>query len=104
FANILDNAIDALSTVADGRRIDLFLENGASRKATVRIRDNGAGVPADKIDRIFNPFFTTKEHGTGLGMAIAKKTIEAHEGAIDVVREPGHGTEFVVTLPLPANA
>ena len=102
FANILDNAIDALSGIGEGRRIDLFLENGASRKATVRIRDNGAGVASDKIDRIFNPFFTTKDHGTGLGMAIAKKTVEAHEGAIDVVSEPGRGTEFVVTLPLPA--
>src|SRR5262245_12629815 len=101
FANILDNALDALAQVPEGRRIDLFLENG-SRKATVRIRDNGCGIATDRIDRIFNPFFTTKEQGTGLGMAIAKKTVEAHEGTIDVVSQPGGGAEFVVTLPLPA--
>jgi len=83
--------------------VDLFVENG-NRQATVRIRDNGAGIPADKIDRIFNPFFTTKDDGTGLGMAIAKKTVEAHEGTIDVVSEPGRGAEFVVTLPLPAKS
>jgi signal transduction histidine kinase len=100
FANILDNAIDALATVADGRRIDLFIENGA-RGATVRVRDNGCGIPADKIDRIFNPFFTTKEQGTGLGMAISRKIVEAHEGTIDVVSESSRGTEFLVTLPLP---
>jgi signal transduction histidine kinase len=103
FANVIDNAIDALAGVAEGRRIDLFLENG-SRQATVRIRDNGCGIPTDRIERTFNPFFTTKAKGTGLGMAIAKKTVEAHEGTIDVVSEPGRGTEFVVTLPLPAKA
>jgi signal transduction histidine kinase len=100
FANILDNAIDALDGVAESRRIELFIENGA-RAATVRLRDNGCGIPAEKIDRIFNPFFTTKEKGTGLGMAISKKIVEAHEGSIDVVSEAGRGTEFRVSLPLP---
>jgi signal transduction histidine kinase len=100
FANILDNAIDALEGVVEGRRIDLFIENGRGG-ATVRLRDNGCGIPADKLDRIFNPFFTTKEKGTGLGMAIAKKIVEAHEGTIDVVSKAGGGSEFIVSLPLP---
>jgi signal transduction histidine kinase len=69
FTNILANAVDALADVPENRRIDLFVENGG-RLATVRIRDNGCGIPSDKIDRIFNPFFTTKDQGTGLGMAI----------------------------------
>jgi signal transduction histidine kinase len=108
FANILDNATDALASCggrAEGRRIEVFIDNGtpaaARRSATVRVRDNGCGIPADKIDRIFNPFFTTKEQGTGLGMAISKKIVEAHEGSINVVSEAGRGTEFIVTLPLP---
>jgi signal transduction histidine kinase len=100
FANVLDNAIDALAGVSEGRRIELFIENGG-RHATVRVRDNGCGIPADKVERVFNPFFTTKEQGTGLGMAIAKKIVEAHEGAIDLVSEAGRGTDLVVTLPLP---
>ena len=100
FTNILDNAIDALAGVAEDRRIELFIENG-NHAATVRLRDNGCGIPAEKIDRIFNPFFTTKETGTGLGMAIAKKIVEAHDGTIDVVSEPGRSTEFIVSLPLP---
>lgn len=99
FTNILDNAIDALEALTAGRRIDLFIENGTG-EVTVRVRDNGCGIPADKIGRIFNPFFTTKEKGTGLGMAVARKTVEAHEGRIDVVSEPGRGTEFAVSLPL----
>jgi signal transduction histidine kinase len=100
FTNIFDNAIDALSALPEERRIELFIENG-QRQVTVRVRDNGPGIPADKIDRIFNPFFTTKESGTGLGMAISKKIVEAHDGSIDVVSDPGRRTEFVVTLPLP---
>ena len=100
FANVLDNAIDALDSVAEGRRIDLFIENGGKR-AVVRLRDNGCGIPPEKIDRIFNPFFTTKDKGTGLGMAISRKIVEAHEGSIDVVSEPGRGSEFAIALPLP---
>jgi signal transduction histidine kinase len=100
FANVFDNAIDALDPLAEGRRIDLFIENGGNN-ATVRIRDNGCGIPPEKIDRIFNPFFTTKEKGTGLGMAISKKIVEAHQGTIDVASEPGQGTEFTITLPRP---
>ena len=103
FANLVDNAIDALATIPEGRRIDLFLENGAGL-ATVRVRDNGCGIAPEKLDRIFNPFFTTKEKGTGLGMAISKKIVEAHEGAIEVASEVGRGTEFKVTLPLPARS
>ena len=100
FANVLDNAIDALASVAEGRRVDLFIENGG-RRATVRVRDNGCGIPPDKVERVFNPFFTTKEKGTGLGMAISKKIVEAHEGAIDLVSEAGRGTDLLITLPLP---
>ena len=101
FVNVLDNAIDAMAGVAEGRRLELFLENG-DRRATVRVRDNGAGIAPEKLERIFNPFFTTKDTGTGLGMAIAKKIVEAHTGTIDARSAVGRGTEFQVTLPLPA--
>jgi signal transduction histidine kinase len=100
FANVLDNAIDAFDGVPENRRVEVFIENGGNN-AVVRVRDNGCGIPADKLARIFNPFFTTKEKGTGLGMAISKKIVEAHAGAMDVVSEAGRGTEFVVSLPLP---
>lgn len=100
FGNILDNAADAFPPESVDRRIEVFIENGG-RVATVRLRDNGCGIRADQLERIFNPFFTTKEKGTGLGMAISKKIVEAHEGTIDVISEENKGAEFIVTLPLP---
>jgi signal transduction histidine kinase len=99
FSNVLDNAIDALTPVLEGRRIDLFIDNGGNN-ATVRIRDNGAGIAPEKLDRVFTPFFTTKENGTGLGMAISRRIVEGHEGTIEVRSKTGEGTEFVVTLPV----
>ena len=102
FANVVDNAIDALEPVAEGRRIELYVENGRPDHATVRIHDNGAGISPDTLGRIFSPFFTTKEKGTGLGMAISKKIVEAHEGSIEVTSEVGRGTEFTIRLPMPA--
>jgi len=101
FSNIIDNAIDAMEAVSETRRIDLFIENGTPKTVTVRVRDNGCGIPEAKLAKIFNPFFTTKDKGTGLGMAIAKKIVDAHQGQLGVDSAEGRGTEFRVTLPTP---
>jgi len=103
FGNIFDNAIDALASLPEDRRIDVFIENGQPRSASVRIVDNGAGIAPEKVAKIFNPFFTTKDHGTGLGMAIARKIVDAHQGGIEVSSQLGRGTEFRVTLPIPGD-
>jgi signal transduction histidine kinase len=100
FANVLDNAIDAMEAIPEGRRIDVFVENGGDL-GIVRIADNGCGIAPEKAERIFNPFFTTKEKGTGLGMAISRKIVEAHGGTIALASEVGRGTEFRITVPLP---
>ncbi len=101
FGNIIDNAVDAMEAVPEKRRIDLFIENGTPKTVTVRVRDNGCGIPEAKLAKIFNPFFTTKEKGTGLGMAIAKKIVDAHQGQLSVDSAEGRGTEFCITLPTP---
>ena len=66
----------------------------------MEIVDTGAGMPAGTIDRIFTPFFTTKEHGTGLGLALTHKIIEDHGGSIMVSSTLGVGTAFRILLPL----
>ncbi len=99
FSNVIDNAIDAMESVTGTRRLELSIQAGDAM-ATVSIRDNGCGIAADKIGKIFNPFYTSKETGTGLGMAVAKKIIEAHNGTIKVDSRVGVGTEFAFAIPM----
>ena len=66
----------------------------------VEVLDDGPGVPADVMDKIFSPFFTTKPQGSGLGLAIVRKIVDAHDGRIDVSARSEKGTRFRVTLPL----
>lgn len=63
------------------------------------VRDNGPGIPEEARDRVFEAFHTTKAKGSGLGMAIAKRFIEAHDGTIELGEDAGGGAEFVIMLP-----
>jgi signal transduction histidine kinase len=64
------------------------------------ITDTGTGIPADKLDRIFLPFVTTKTKGTGLGLSVVQKIVENHGGRTEVSSEVGTGTVFKIMLPL----
>jgi two-component system NtrC family sensor kinase len=68
----------------------------------IMVRDDGAGIPADVLPNIFEPFLTTKESGVGLGLAISHGIVERHDGRIDVTSELGKGTTFTITLPIEA--
>jgi len=97
--NILINAVQAMPeggelTIAAGRRDD-FLE--------VKVIDTGYGIPEEAMDKIFDPLFTTKAKGIGLGLAVCKAIIDRHEGHIEVESEVGKGTTLTVKLPLKAN-
>jgi signal transduction histidine kinase len=70
--------------------------------AVIRIADTGKGIPEEMRDRLFYPFFTTKQSGSGVGLPLAKKIIEGHRGIIDFESEVGRGTTFVVKIPLHA--
>ncbi len=65
----------------------------------LRVRDRGCGIPAEDLDKVFIPFFTTKQHGTGLGLAVCQRIVANHGGTIQVDSRVGEGTEFVIQLP-----
>lgn len=99
--NMIRNAMEAITERADdhiGR-----IEIGARREgAEVRIfiSDNGKGMDIRTLDRLFNPFFTTKEQGTGLGLSVSDRIIRNHGGCISVSSRVNEGTRFVISLPL----
>jgi PAS domain S-box-containing protein len=73
---------------------------GGGRRVRIEIEDSGVGIRAADADRVFNPFFTTKAGGTGLGLALTHKIVEDHGGSIDFRNGPGGGTAFRIELPL----
>lgn len=95
FLNILINAIEATPS---GEKVSIALVGTHNGRLQVVTSDKGAGIPRENIDKLFDPFFSTKKKGTGLGLAIVKSIIEGHGGDIDVESEPGNGTKFIVTL------
>ena len=88
------NAIDALE---NGGKIELRVASDSNGCINLIVKDDGPGVPEDDIQRIFEPFFSTKVQGTGLGMAIVHNLIDQHGGSISV--RCNDGAEFTVTLP-----
>jgi signal transduction histidine kinase len=67
----------------------------------IKIADTGCGIEEEDLLRVFDPFFTTKTSGTGLGLSVAHGIITEQGGVIDVVSEPGRGTEFLIHFPVP---
>src|SRR5262245_7160899 len=99
--NLIGNALDAFAEAKTPvPRIELAAgKNLAGTEVWLRVRDNGPGMDADTLGRIWSPFYTSKRTGTGLGLALSKKVIEAHGGSIEASSTPGAGSEFIVTLP-----
>jgi signal transduction histidine kinase len=99
--NLVGNALDAFAEAkTPGPRLVLQAgENLAGSEVWLRVRDNGPGMDAERLGRIWSPFYTSKATGTGLGLALCRKVIEAHGGAIEASSTPGSGSEFLITLP-----
>jgi signal transduction histidine kinase len=97
FANLYRNAAEAMQ----GRgAIDVTVTSDGAGLA-VTIADHGPGIPADLRQRVFEPYFTTKDDGTGLGLALVRVTFEAHRGTISVSETPGGGATFAIVFPPP---
>jgi PAS domain S-box-containing protein len=100
FSNIINNARDALTEAGGGTLTIRTLRSDG--RLLIEFQDDGAGIPPENRQKLFNPFFTTKDigKGTGLGLSIAYGIIEEHNGKIEVESEPGRGTTFIVELPI----
>jgi len=98
--NLLSNAVEASGV--DGR-VRVYASVGDEDNCLISIADNGPGIERELAERIFNPFFTTKDKGAGLGLAIVHRIIDAHGGSIRVLPAHGGGTEFQLSLPFAAN-
>ncbi len=110
FHNLMRNAIEAmpaggkLTLVTRLSMNPLFakvdLGQGQRTMAEIQVVDEGAGIPAATREKLFTPFFTTKDRGLGLGLALCHRIVEEHKGAMQVTSEPGHGTAFSCFLPI----
>jgi two-component system NtrC family sensor kinase len=98
FDNLARNAREAMEEQED-RRLWLRVER-AGAYAVARVADNGPGIAPERLERVFQPFVSTKGKGMGLGLAICKEIVEAHGGKLEAQSRVGEGTTFIVTLPL----
>ena len=102
--NLVTNAVQAVTGLPEGRHRQITLSTGLNEdgKASLRVRDNGPGVPVHQVPYLFTPFFTTKApgEGTGLGLSLSYGLVKAHGGVLEYEAPPQGGAEFRVTLPL----
>ncbi len=94
--NLTNNAVEAMP---HGGRLTYRVRPAGNDRVALEVADTGVGIPSKQLKRLFVPFFTTKEQGTGLGLALCYSIVEAHKGRIDVQSEVGVGTTFTIYLP-----
>jgi len=103
--NLLRNGIDAISDLPPGsRKLILETRNLDGDKVQVAVSDNGMGISEEALQQIFNPFFSTKEKGLGMGLAISHTIMESHGGRLSCKPRPERGTTFLMTLPCKGEA
>jgi two-component system sensor kinase FixL len=99
--NLLLNAFDAMKEGGSAeRQVKLSVEHNDTGLIQTAVRDRGPGLSSDKLDKIFQPFYTTKGEGLGMGLSICRSIIEAHGGRLWAENNPDHGATFYFTLPV----
>jgi C4-dicarboxylate-specific signal transduction histidine kinase len=97
--NLIVNATDAMAGLPEGRRILTIQACADAGTLLLCVTDCGPGVPADALDQVFTPFWTTKPDGMGMGLAVCRSIAEAHRGSLTVRNDPGGGAKFCLRLP-----
>ena len=97
---LLNLLLNALESMEGAGRIRISMASGGAEVLAISISDTGRGIPREDLERVFEPFFSTKRKGTGLGLAIVHQIVESHKGEIQVESREGEGTTFRITLPI----
>ena len=97
--NLVKNSIEALKH-SENPEIELACHQDAEDEISLTVTDNGEGIPGDKLDQVFVPFFTTREKGSGIGLSLCRQIIRSHGGSMHVESTPGQGTRVVILLDL----
>lgn len=103
FLNLVLNAVQAQPHGGQIRVSGRPEQKGSRAWAVIEVADQGPGIPAEDHKRLFEPFFTTKEKGSGLGLFVVRRTVEAHQGTVSVRTQPGAGTTIAIRLPAGRN-
>ncbi len=98
---LLNLYLNALQAMEAGGRLAVACHPTENGQVAIAVSDTGPGISADRLNQIFDPYFTTKQKGTGLGLAIVYKIVEAHQGRLEVESTPDRGTTFRLLLPCP---
>jgi signal transduction histidine kinase len=96
--NLMINGIEAMNDV-DGRELTIKSQRAENEEVVVSVTDTGVGLPPQQAEQIFNAFFTTKPHGTGMGLRISRSIIESHGGRLWAADNSPRGASFCFTLP-----
>ena len=102
--NVIINSIDAMKAVDGTRELAINSQRAENEQLMVSVSDTGVGLPAQQADQIFNAFFTTKPHGTGMGLRISRSIVESHGGRLWAADNSPRGANFYFTLPTTVEA
>jgi signal transduction histidine kinase len=97
--NLMVNSIDAMKAVEGTRELTIKSQRAENEQVLVSVSDTGVGLPPQRVDQIFNAFFTTKPHGTGMGLRICRSIVESHGGRLWAASNSPRGANFCLTLP-----
>lgn len=100
---LLNLYLNAIQAMEDSGILTVRISVDDDQYVHVTVSDTGPGIHSEQLDKIFNPYFTTKKTGTGLGLAIVHKIVDDHQGRIKVESTPGQGTSFTITIPCQHN-